>query len=196
MTRWMTRTVTALGTAALLVVGAPASEAAQMHIGNFAWVTAPDDTATLAVDTFGPDPWPAALRLLYTYVSYTAPSGNGVAFFDGDFSACQGFTVDIGAGDALQSPGHFTACGGPLPQDITSATLQYSWDASLGTVSVASLGPAKGVGPGSVLVGPPSDQVVPIFFESARQVPEPAAALLLVAGLGLAFRRVRAARRS
>jgi hypothetical protein len=190
MERWGRQVRIAIAAIVLVWGVSPAASAAPLLIGTFSWVTAADETQTFEVTSFGADPWPLALTLDNLFVDYIRDGGaTGQAFFDGDVN-CVGLEVSLGAGGLYQSPGDFSAgCPlGPLPQDIVSATLNFSYNALLGIVTVGTLGPA-------FAEGAPTGDLQQILFEPAESpvpVPEPTSLVLLGSGLaGAVLRRKR-----
>jgi hypothetical protein len=205
------RSVLSVAAAALAVFfcSVAAASADPLTIGLFSWQTDAFGEFTLGVDVF--DTWPAnGLELEDVSVAFEQTDGTqGTASFGGYFATsilsigegqllatCGASTITVGAATgSMQVPGYSPAqemgsdegslCLGfqALPQDIVSATLQFTFDALLGLVTVASLGLPPGL-----------DQVDPgqlIFFETASPppigVPEPstfacfATALLVLA---------------
>jgi hypothetical protein len=136
--------------AIVLCVGSPVPASA-VEIGLFSWQ--PDAGGvdfTFAVDVF-PE-WPDELVLENVFVDFTRSDGTaaqgffGAYSFDSLSSACVGEAIDVGvATGSLQAPGFGAepeSCDAlqPLPQDIVSAALNFSFDATLGTVTVESFG--------------------------------------------------------
>lgn len=192
--------------AALLFSSSAASAA---PIGLFSWQEVFFGEYTLAVDVF--DAWAdTGIELQGASVTFEQSDGTGgVASFagysaanvqellTGDFQAdCAATPAAIGAASgSVQVPGYAAAretatdagslCLGflALPQDIVSATLNFSYDLSLGTVTVAALGT------------PFDNPVREILFTAApapAPVPEPSTLVCVALGLaGLAARRRR-----
>jgi hypothetical protein len=180
---------------ATLLCGGWAAEARAepISIGVFQWTFDADFNPTLGVDIFPDFPdfpgWPTDLALDGVFAEFTlSDSSVGQAFFGGyasdSASSCTGQTVSLDSSSgSLQVPGLAdTGCFPSLPlpsSDIVQASLVFSFDPAIGSVTVGALG------------GPADEtSVQPIFFERASAttaVPEPATiALLAVALAGLA----------
>jgi hypothetical protein len=183
---------------------APASASAVIEIGTFGWqldVFGFEYTLSVEASALWPD---NGLVLDEVYVDFVTGDGSsGQAFFggytaanavtleSGDIQAdCLGIGVSVGPGSSWQVPGYSEpqeagpegfACMGlqSVPQDIVSAVLRFSYDTTLGTVTVAAL-------------GTPFDPLQPIFFEAATSVPEPSTLALFGAALAaFSLRRTR-----
>jgi hypothetical protein len=172
-----------------LAVTAGTAAADPIAIGSFSWQTDAFGEYTFGVDLF--DTWPTnGLELQDVSVAFEQSDGTrGAASFGGYFATsvvslgedallatCAPSPVTIGAGSgSMQVPGYSPAeeAGGDqdslclglqaLPQDIVSATLQFTFDALLGAVTVGSLG-----------LPPAPDQLDPgqlIMFEAAPPPP-------------------------
>lgn len=140
---------TAVAVLVVLVGGVRASHASTITIGTFGWVEETQGGPyTLAINMFA-SPWPTGLSLTGVYATYTTSNNtSGSAFFEGTGTSCQGQTVTVSGISYFQSPGLYGPglCDaqfnptGPLPTTITSATLQFTYDTTLGTISVDPLG--------------------------------------------------------
>jgi hypothetical protein len=180
---------------ALVVCSSLPAAAAPIGIGLFSWQ--PDAGGvdfTLGVEVFGTE-WPAALVLDDVFVDFERGDGStGQAFFGGYDAGGVGQRVALDSSSIpLQVPG-FGVGFDPLPQDIVSAVLRFTYDATLGTVFVDPLGPIVDA------LGSPTFDVREILFEAAATpptgpapVPEPSTLLLFGApAVGLMLRRLRA----
>ena len=180
--------------ALVLVVSSslPAS-AAPIPIGLFSWqYDASNVDFTFGLEVFGSE-WPVPLALDDVFVDFARSDGStGQAFFGGYDAGGIGQRVSIDSTSSpLQVPG-FGAGLDPLPQDIVSAVLRFSFDGSLGTVFVDTLGPQFDD------LGLPTFDLREIVFDAASTpapVPEPSTLMLFgsaLSGLALARHRRRA----
>jgi hypothetical protein len=178
---------------ALLLVACsslPAS-AAPITIGLFSWqYDASNVDFTLGLDIFVPD-WPTSLTLDDVFVDFMRSDGStGQAFFGGYDGGGVGQKVSVGSSSgSIQVPG-FGVGLDPLPQDIVTAALHFSFDGTLGTVLVDTLGSQF-----DSLTGDPTFDLREIVFDAASTpapVPEPSTLLLFGSpALALALRQMR-----
>lgn len=185
--------------ATALVIGSAAPASAEfVSVGSFGWTMDAFGVPTLGVDIFADFPdfpgWPIDLVIRDVYARFTRQDGaEGQAFFGylhDSSGGCAGETATLDASTtSLQIPGinpttaFDCSPADPLPDDVLRAELMFSFDASIGAVSVGELdGPPDPFGPAQ-----------PIMFERATtSVPEPTTAVLFGAGLmGLGVPRFR-----